>query len=277
MITKSAALTVAGVDPSGGAGIAADLRGFDAAGAWGCAVVAVLTVQSTAGLRSVTSIDTALVVEQAEEVLAHQRVRALKTGALGSSSNVRAVAQLARRHDGVPLIVDPVMIATRSPGGARLLDDEALASMNDLASRATLVTPNVDEAEALLCGTIRDERDQREAASMLVARGARAALVKGGHLRGDDAADVLATRTGVVRLATRRERTRPFHGGGCTLAALVAGKLATMTWRGRPGDDDLVTAARWAKRRLSAAIRRPLRVGSGLLVLDPRAPNGLKP
>ncbi|HEU4532993.1 MAG TPA: hydroxymethylpyrimidine/phosphomethylpyrimidine kinase, partial [Polyangiaceae bacterium] len=219
---RASALSIAGLDPSGGAGMAADLRAFGAAGAWGCAVCAVVTVQSTAGLRSAHPLDPELVTAQAEEVLANGTVRALKTGALGSSANVRAVAAIVRARPRLPAVVDPVMIATRAPGGARLLDGDALEAMRELCSLAALVTPNVDEAEALTEGRVRDRQDQREAARLLVGRGARAALVKGGHLEGDpDAADVLAVGDRVLTLRTRRLEVAPFHGGGCTLAALV--------------------------------------------------------
>jgi hydroxymethylpyrimidine kinase/phosphomethylpyrimidine kinase len=260
------ALTIAGLDPSGGAGISADVRAFEAAGVWGCSVCALLTVQSTAGLRSAHPIDAETVLAQATEVLRHQNVRAIKSGALGSPANVRAVVQIGKAHPKLPLIVDPVMIATRTKGGARLLEAEALVAMRELCSQATLVTPNVDEAEALVEGRIRDLEDLREAAVTLVARGARAALVKGGHLSGDYAADVLATRGHVVVLRTPRRKGAAFHGGGCTLAALIAGGLAH---RQAHDEDTLIEVVRWAKRRLTTAISRPRRIGDGLLVLEP--------
>ncbi|HEU4409236.1 MAG TPA: hydroxymethylpyrimidine/phosphomethylpyrimidine kinase [Polyangiaceae bacterium] len=265
---RPSALSIAGLDPSGGAGLAADLRAFGAAGAWGCAVCAVVTVQSTAGLRSAHPLPPALVAAQAEEVLAHTDVRALKTGALGSAENVRAVAALVRARPRLPAVVDPVMIATRAPGGARLLDEGALEAMRELASLAALVTPNLDEAEALTGAPVRDRYEQREAAALLVGRGARAALVKGGHLEGDpEAADLLFVGGRAVVLRARRRAIAPFHGGGCTLAALVAGRLAAAGAAARDAEA-IAGAARWAKRRLGAAIGRPERVGRGLLVLD---------
>jgi hydroxymethylpyrimidine kinase/phosphomethylpyrimidine kinase len=265
---RPSALSIAGLDPSGGAGFTADLRAFQAAGVWGCAVCAVVTVQSTAGLRSAHPLAPTLVTAQAEEVLANGTVRALKTGALGSAENVRAVAALLRARPKLPAVVDPVMIATRAPGGARLLDGDALEAMRELCARATLVTPNVDEAEALTEGRVRDRQDQREAAAAIVGLGARAALVKGGHLEDDaEAADVLVVGERSFVLRARRLEVAPFHGGGCTLAALVAGRLAASS--ARPGDGEaLVAATRWAKRRLGAAIGRAERVGRGLLVLD---------
>ncbi len=266
VVGDACALTIAGLDPSGGAGIAADLRAFAAAEVWGTAVCALVTVQSTAGLRSAHPLDADLVLAQATEVLKHENIRAIKTGALGSPANVRVAVQLGQAFPKLPLVVDPVMIATRTRGGARLLEADALDAMRELASQATLVTPNVDEAEALLEGRIRDVEDLREAAVTLVARGARAALVKGGHLSGDYAADVLATKGHVVVLRTPRRKGPAFHGGGCTLAALVAGGLAA---RGQHDEDTLIEVVRWAKRRLTTAISRPKRIGDGLLVLDP--------
>jgi hydroxymethylpyrimidine/phosphomethylpyrimidine kinase len=260
------ALAVGGLDPSGGAGILADDRGFRAASVWGCAVISTITVQSTAGLVRAQAVPAPLVLAQAREVLRRQSIRAVKTGALGSAANVRALVVLSRENARLPLVVDPVMIATRSTGGARLLDHQALEAMRHLVRRATLVTPNVAEAEALLRGTIRDIADAREAAERLVADGAGAALVKGGHLEGDDAADVLCTQNGVLILRARRQTSSPFHGGGCTLAALITGRLAHA---GRHDDRTLIAAIRWAKRRLSLALTRAHRIGPGLLVLSP--------
>jgi hydroxymethylpyrimidine kinase/phosphomethylpyrimidine kinase len=231
-------------------------------------VCAVVTVQSTAGLRSAHPLPPDLVTAQAEEVLANGTVRALKTGALGSAENVRAVVSLVRARPRLPVVVDPVMIATRAPGGARLLDQDALEAMRELASLATLVTPNTDEAEALTGSPVRDRHDQREAAALLVGRGARAALVKGGHFEDDpEAADLLVAGGRTVVLRAARQRVAPFHGGGCTFAALIAGHLAAAGASPRDAEA-IVKAARWAKRRLGAAIGRAERVGRGLLVLD---------
>ncbi len=265
------ALSIAGLDPSGGAGLSADLRGFAAAGVWGCSVCAVLTVQSTAGLRSVQAISPEMVLDQAREVLAHQRVRAVKTGALGSAANVRAVADLLDALPGLPLVVDPVMIATRAPGGARLLDGEALEAMRQLCARALVITPNTDEAEALLECRIDGLRAQREAARALVARGTFAVLIKGGHLPGEQALDVLALRGGaLLQLRAARRQPREFHGGGCFLAACIAGHLAAH--EAPPTAAAIEAAVRFAKRRLTRAVAAATDIGDGLLVLSP-SPN----
>ena len=261
---RRCALSIAGLDPSGGAGIAADLRGFEAAGVWGCAACAVLTVQSTAGLRSVLPTPTEHLRAEIDDVLLHQRVRAIKTGAIGSTANVRAVIEAVGKYPELPVVVDPVIIATRSPEGARLLDGEALSAMRELCARATVVTPNIDEAEALLEGKIRDRKDQQEAAEALVRLGARAAIVKGGHLEGSEVVDVLATAEGVKTLTTPRRQRAEFHGGGCLFAALIAGHLALGPRS--PDGAAVERAVRASKKILTRAIVRAADVGEGLLV-----------
>ncbi len=189
------ALAIGGLDPGGGAGLAADLRAFAAAGAFGCAAVAVVTVQSTAGLVAARPVAAREVVAQAAEVLRHQRVRAVKLGALGSEANVRAVARLLARHARVPVVVDTPMLPTRGTG--RLLARRALAAVREeLLPRATLVTVNAAEAHALAGEPVRTVGEAHDAARALVRAGARAALVKGGHLGGPSAIDVLALREG---------------------------------------------------------------------------------
>lgn len=270
------ALTIAGLDPSGGAGIAADLRAFAAAGAWGAAVCAALTVQSTRGVRAVRAVSTKLVIAQADEVLGDARVLAIKTGALGSAANVRAVARLIEAHRGIPAVVDPVMLPSRNAGenkGARLDGAGAIPALQRLARAATLVTPNLAEASALLGGVaILTDGDARDAGVALVEAGAHAALVKGGHGTGAESIDWLivgAQTKRVVRIARPRRKTPPLHGTGCTLASLIAGRLAAKSTGDMPGADELVAAVRWARGRLDAAIRAPLTTGHGLLVLDP--------
>lgn len=258
------ALTIAGLDPSSGAGLAADLRGFAEARAWGCAACSVLTVQSTAGLVSVLPTPPEQLRAQIDEVLAHQRVTALKTGALGSTANVRVVIDVLRANPRLPVVVDPVMIATRAPGGARLLDGDALAAMRELCSLATVVTPNTDEAEALLETRIATSADQQSAARALVARGARAALVKGGHLAGPHAVDALVIGDRLELLSAPRRQRADFHGGGCLLAALIAGHLALAPHPLDPAS--IERAARRGKQALSRAVVRSIDVGDGLLI-----------
>ncbi len=261
------ALAIGGLDPGGGAGIAADLRAFAASGVFGCAAVAVVTVQSTGGLRSVRALPAREVAAQAGEVLRHQRVRAVKVGALGSEANVRAVARLLGQHPGVPVVVDTPMLPTR--GKARLLDARALAALRgELLPRATLVTVNADEAHALVGEPVRTVGEAHDAARALVKMGPRAALVKGGHLAGASAIDVLAIGGEVVELRARRLVTTPVHGTGCTLASLIAGRLAARGGvRARVDAEALVAAIRWAKRVHHAALARAVNVGGALRVL----------
>lgn len=239
-------LALGGLDPGGGAGILADARAIQRAGAFACAVATVQTVQSTRGLERVVPVDSRMWTEQARVVLRDQRVRAIKTGALGSAANVRAVAKLAKN---IPLIVDPVMRATK--GRAKLLgDDEALVAMRrDLVPRAALVTANVHEAEALTGVKVESVFDAYIAGKALVNAGAHAALVKGGHLDGPRAVDVLVTRKTTITFSAKRVRTKKkLHGAGCTLASLIAGRIAC--------GDDVFAAVRFAKRVHHAAIAR---------------------
>jgi hydroxymethylpyrimidine kinase/phosphomethylpyrimidine kinase len=261
-------LAIGGLDPGGGAGIAADLRGVAAAGAFGCAVVAVITVQSTSGLRSAKAIGAKDVLAQAREVMRHQRVRAIKTGALGSEANVRAVGEFLSRHPDVPAIVDPVMTPTRGRG--RLLAERALgAARAALLPRATLVTANVPEAEALTGKRVASVGEAHDAALALCKLGARAAIVKGGHLGGLQAIDVLAIagEASVIELRAKRLRLPPIHGGGCTFAALVAGRLAADE---RAFDTTaLLDAIRWSKRAHHRALASARDVGGDMRVLVP--------
>jgi hydroxymethylpyrimidine kinase/phosphomethylpyrimidine kinase len=260
------ALSIAGLDPSGGAGLFADLRAFREAAVWGCGAVAVMTVQSTAGLRTSTPVAASEVVAQVRELLAHQNVRAVKIGALGSLNTVRAVARiLAKLGKRIPVVIDPVLRATRGATKAHLLEARASDALLSLVPFATLITPNALEAAELVGRPVRDASDAEAAARELVARGARAALVKGGHLlpaRGL-VTDVLVVGARVFYLRAKRARAAP-HGTGCTLASLIAGRLAHAT---RIDDAAIVAAVRWAKGRLAVKIERAICAGDGQRVL----------
>jgi hydroxymethylpyrimidine/phosphomethylpyrimidine kinase len=260
-------LLVAGLDPSGGAGLAADVRAVHAAGAWPCPVAASLTVQSTAGLARVRPVPSPFVIQQAREVLAHQRVRAVKTGALASAANARSLALLAREHPRIPLVVDPVLVPTRARARARLLDARALGALRELLAVAAVATPNALEAAALLGVAALRPRDLEDAARALLALGPRAVLLKGGHVPGRHVVDLLALAGRLVRLPAPRIDTPGFHGGGCTLASLVAGRLA-LEPRGTSAEA-IEAAVRWSVRRVRRAIRGAVRVGEGLLVCEP--------
>jgi hydroxymethylpyrimidine/phosphomethylpyrimidine kinase len=260
------ALTIAGFDPSGGAGILADLRAFRAAGAWGCAAVTVLTVQSTAALSRSRPVPTPLVLAQVKELLDHQAIRAIKTGALGTACTARAIVRLlAPVARTIPLVVDPVIGATRARSNARLFDSRAVRWLNELAAIATVVTPNAHEAQALLGVPVRTLSQAADAARAFVSQGARAAIITGGHLAAADATDVLAVGSNVLYLRGPRSRRGPLHGAGCTFASLVAGRLAAHT--NAVTDAAIVQAARWAKARVGRAAANATRIGNGLLVL----------
>ena len=251
-------LAIGGLDPGGGAGILADARAIAATGVFPCAVATVLTVQSTRGLAGVVPVAPRVWVAQARRVLADQNVRAIKIGALGTAENVRAAAKLVSAHR-LPVVVDPVMLP--SAGKSRLLDADALAAMRrHLVPRATVITPNVAEAEALPGLYARDLQEAYGAADELVTMGAQAALVKGGHHRGAQAVDVLAIGSDAIGLSAPRLRTRrKIHGTGCTLASLIAAELALGA--------DLVAAIRSAKHRHHEWLARAIDVGEGALVL----------
>jgi hydroxymethylpyrimidine kinase/phosphomethylpyrimidine kinase len=259
------ALAIAGLDPSAGAGLFADLRAFAAAGAWGCGAVSVLTVQSTARLLVSRPVPARLLAAQVREILSSQNVRAIKIGALGSDDNVRAMRRilepLART---MPVVIDPVMLPTVGRRGARLLDARATHSLRSLAALPCIVTPNAREAEALVGARVATIAEAASAARTLVGRGARAALVKGGHLGGSEAVDVLVIGGDTFYLRAPRLRAR-VHGTGCTLSSLIAGRLAM--GQKMPDAKNILAAIRWAKKRLTRSISEAVRVGVGQRVL----------
>lgn len=261
---SNCALTIAGLDPGGGAGILADMRAFQAAGVFGAAAIALTTVQSTHGLREAVATRSTLVAAQAREVLKHQRVTAIKIGALGSSANVRAVADVVRSYRALPMVLDPVMVPTR--GHARLLDARALnAVKKHLLPLATVVTANVHEAEVLTGVRVTRLADARVAARALVAMGAKVAMVKGGHLSGRTCVDVIAYEGGEETELTsdRLALKANVHGSGCTLAALLCGRLAAGA--------SMDVALLWAKNALFRALCELVDVGGPMRVLMPRA------
>jgi hydroxymethylpyrimidine/phosphomethylpyrimidine kinase len=263
------ALSIAGLDPGGGAGLLADMRGFAAAGAFGCGVCAVLTVQSTSGLRESKPVLSKLVIAQATEIMRHQRVRAIKVGALGSASNVRAVGDWLAIHRDIPAIVDTVILPTR--GRARLLGERAIVALREnLIPRAALVTANAPEAEVLTGRRVARVSDAHDAALALVRMGAKMALVKGGHLAGPSAIDVLATGDEVIELRAARLRVGPVHGTGCVLSSLVAGRVAVDPRDYAVHGGEIVTdALRWAKKVHHKTLAAPSQVGGDLAVLMP--------
>jgi hydroxymethylpyrimidine/phosphomethylpyrimidine kinase len=248
----AAALTIAGSDPSGGAGIQADLKTFHRFGVYGEAVVTLLTVQNTMRVSRVEVLDLDLVCEQLGAVLEDIPPAAAKTGALGSAMMVRTVAQAASKFR-FPLVVDPVMV---SKHGRPLLPEDAICAVREaLLPCAALVTPNVPEAEALTGYAIHGADDVRRAAKCIMSMGPRAVLIKGGHLADDDAVDVLWDGVEWREFPAPRVATRHTHGTGCTYSAAIVAQLAL----GR----DLTAAVQEAKRFIHEAIRSSPGLGHG--------------
>lgn len=245
------ALTIAGSDPSGGAGIQADLKTFHQFGVYGEAVITLVTVQNTLRVDRVECLPPDLVIEQLRAVLEDIPPQAAKTGALGNREIVEAVAAAAADFD-FPLVVDPVMISKH--GAALVSEDACKAIARWLIPRASLVTPNLHEASALTGVSIRDVGDMRLAAERLSAMGARAVLVKGGHLAGS-ATDVLLAAGQWYEFPAPHIETAHTHGTGCTYSAAIAAGLA----RGQA----LPEAVARAKAFMTEAIRSNPGLGRG--------------
>jgi hydroxymethylpyrimidine/phosphomethylpyrimidine kinase len=263
-VTAAVALTIAGSDPSGGAGIQADLKTFSALGAYGTAVLTALTAQNTRGVTGVHAVPAAFVGEQLRTLLADVTVHATKLGMLGTADVVREVAQVLADHPAGPVVCDPVMVAT---SGDRLIDADAVDAVRSaLLPVVDLVTPNVPEAAALLdvapATTVEELARQAEA---LLALGPRAVLLKGGHLGGAESVDVLVTAAGTVQTRRPRVTTTSTHGTGCTLSSAIAA-LAARTRLAAPGQPtDWKPLVEGARDYLQAALLAGagLQVGSG--------------
>lgn len=259
-----AALTIAGADPSGGAGIQADLKTFHQFGVYGEAVITLLTVQNTVRLERVECVPAELVLDQLRAVLEDIPPRAAKTGALGNREIVEAIAEAAVEFT-FPLVVDPVMI---SKAGQRLISPDAIAAVRDrLLPCATLICPNLAEAEELAGFSVLTLDDMRRAAARLCEMGAKAALVKGGHLQGS-AVDVLFDGQHWREFTAPHIDTPHTHGTGCTYSAGIAAELA----RGAPLD----AAVARAKSYITQAIRSSPGLGHGAGPLNHFAATGLK-
>ncbi len=218
-------LSIAGSDPSGGAGIQADLKTFAAHRTYGCAVVTALTVQNTHGVLRSSLVEPVLVAEQIDAIFADIRIDAVKIGMTGNAAAIQVIADGLRRHKARNIVVDPVMVST---SGHVLLSLDALDSLKrDLLPLATVITPNIAEA-ALLLGNDKatDLAALRTAAAALSAFGPRYVYLKGGHLSGDTSPDVVHSRDGLLVLPGRRIAARNTHGTGCTLSSSIAARLA---------------------------------------------------
>ncbi|MDG5494227.1 bifunctional hydroxymethylpyrimidine kinase/phosphomethylpyrimidine kinase [Niveispirillum sp. BGYR6] len=247
-------LIVAGSDSGGGAGIQADIKAVTALDGYAMTAITALTAQDTHGVHGIHTVPVPFLVQQMELVLADLGADAVKTGMLATAEVIHAVADtLTARAPGVKLVADPVMVAK---GGHRLLDMDATdAVLTRLLPLASVLTPNVPEAEALTGLDIRTIEDMRRAGRDLLARGARAVLMKGGHMEGPVLTDLLLTADGEHAFLGERLDTRHTHGTGCTLASAIATGLAQGL--------DVVAAVARARRYVDIAIRTAPGYGQG--------------
>jgi hydroxymethylpyrimidine/phosphomethylpyrimidine kinase len=247
------ALTIAGSDSGGGAGIQADLKTFAAHGVYGTSAITAVTAQNTLGVTAFEAVSADLVTAQIEAVMSDLPAHAAKTGMLANAAIVEAVAAVVEEMEIPLLVVDPVMIAK---SGDRLIDDDALGAFRaELLPRAFLVTPNIPEAEALAGMRIASDDDRREAARRIAAGGASAVLIKGGHLPTRDIRDLLFDRHEFVEFRHERVESRHTHGTGCTFAAAITAQLALGV--------SLPDAIPLAQRYVAEAIRRAPGLGEG--------------
>ena len=246
------ALTIAGSDSGGGAGIQADLKTFAVLGVHGTSALTAITAQNTRGVTDILELPASLVREQIDAVVEDMGVDAAKTGMLSSAAIIEVVADAIARHGLGKLVVDPVMVAK---GGAKLLRDDAVAALRArLVPLAAVLTPNLPEAGVLLGRKVASVAERRQAARDLVAMGARAAVVKGGHADGD-VTDVFFDGSRLVELEAERIETSNTHGSGCVFSAAITAAMA----RGA----EPLEAVREAKSFVTRAIARSLEIGHG--------------
>lgn len=254
---RPVALTIAGSDSGGGAGIQADLKTFAANEVFGTSVITALTAQNTQGVSAIHDVPLVFVAAQIDSIFSDFDVSAVKIGMLSRAETIRIVAAELHRRGAPHIVLDPVMVAT---SGDRLLNEDAVAALRaELMPLAEIVTPNLHEAAALTGKPLaRDERDMEAQARDIFAFGPRAVLIKGGHGTSDEAIDLLVGGDGAVtRVAARRIDTKNTHGTGCTLSSAIAANLA----KGM----DLVAAVRAAKDYVTHAIEHAdnLEIGHG--------------
>jgi len=248
------ALTIAGSDSGGGAGIQADLKTFAALGVHGTSAITAVTAQSTVGVSDYTELPLHIIRAQIDDVVSDLRPAAAKTGMLSSREIIQLVAGAVEEHRLRALVVDPVMVAK---GGHRLLRDDAVGALRQrLIPLALVITPNLPEAEVLLDREVRGRAEMERAARDLLALGCRAVVLKGGHAEDTDSADdAFFDGRELAWLAGERVPTRNTHGSGCAFSAAIAAELAK--------GSDLRRAAEAAKRFITGAIRDSLEVGEG--------------
>ena len=249
-------LSIAGSDPSGGAGIQADLKTFSALGTYGMAVLTALTAQNTRGVTSVHDVPSAFVAEQIAAIFDDIRVGAIKIGMVANAGIAGAISDTLRHHLETPVVLDPVMVAK---GGARLLPEDAVEAVrHELLPLAAVVTPNLPEAATLLeTKEATSRKEMLSQAEALRALGPTAVLIKGGHLAGDESPDLLLTTEGPQWLEGKRLETANTHGTGCTLSSAIAAEIA----KGKPMSEAVIAAKSYVAKAIAAA--DTLSVGSG--------------
>jgi hydroxymethylpyrimidine/phosphomethylpyrimidine kinase len=247
MTARSVALTIAGSDSGGGAGIQADLKTFHAFGVFGTSAITAITAQNTIGVRAIQRIDPAVVAEQIRAVAEDLKPAAAKTGMLADAEIIEAVAGAVRDSAIAHLVIDPVMVAK---SGDRLLqEDAAHALATALLPLAEVVTPNLPEAAILSGRAVENAGDMKAAAEVLVARGARSVLIKGGHLSGSTLVDIYFDGEDWHEWRETRLQTRHTHGTGCTLSAAICAGLAL----GRSRVESVAAARAFTRRAIETA------------------------
>lgn len=248
-----AALTIAGSDSGGGAGIQADLKTFSALGVYGASVITALTAQNTKGVFAVHEVPAGFIAAQIDAVFSDFTIKAVKIGMLGTPAAIDAVAAGLKRHHARNVVLDPVMAAT---SGEKLLRAEALGALRKLIAQANVLTPNLPEAAALLdLPEARNEAEMLKQAEKLLEFGADAVLIKGGHGGGPDSVDLLVEPAGYTRFSAPRLTTGDGHGTGCSLASAIAAGLAKGYLLGE--------AVGEAKTYIGAALAAADRLGAG--------------
>jgi len=257
MIENCAALTIAGSDSGGGAGIQADLKTFSALGVFGTSVITAITAQNLSGVSAVQAIDPEVVQKQLQAVLEGFPIKAVKTGMLFSAEIIEAIAQTLSNYSDIPLVVDPVFAAT---SGSKLIRDDAVRYLQEkLFPLAVLITPNIPEAEILLDEKIKNRHALGHAAQKLFERFNVPVLMKGGHLT-DTAVDILVDAEGMVPFASKFVSGVNNHGSGCTLASAIAAALAK--------GESLRQAVKTAKTYITNALKNSLPLSPGLRVIN---------
>ena len=252
------ALTIAGSDSGGGAGIQADLKTFSALGVYGATVITALTAQNTVGVQGIHDVPPAFIAQQMDSVFSDLHVGAVKIGMLSRPETIEAVADGVARHRARNVVLDPVMVAT---SGDRLLAPEAIDALRKrLIPAALVITPNLPEAAALLDEAVaRSEDEMRTQGERLLALGATAVLIKGGHGEAPESVDILVERLGTTRLPAPRIATRNTHGTGCTLSSAIAAGLA----KGLSLHDAVAAAKAYVTAAIAASERLTIGHGSG--------------